>query len=220
MTNEYYKRVKKIWKSKLSANNKHVAHNAFVVPVLITTFGLLNWTINEIQQIDIKTRKILCMTGNFHRNSDIDRLYLKRKNGGRGLKCIKTTYEARIVAARRHLLSQKNTNRYLACVINHEESKLLRVGRELLTNKNIEGNGNWKTSFLSRAYVREVLQIKAESFTNKPLHGYIRKKIIENEDVDQKLTDQWSNNKYISSHFESYLCAIHEQEIGTKDLIY
>ena len=87
-------------------------------------------------------RKILCMTGNFHRNSDIDRLYLKRKNGGRGLMCIKTTYEARIVAARRHLLSKKNTNRYLACVINHEESKLLRVGRELLANKNIVDNHN------------------------------------------------------------------------------
>ena len=64
-----------------------------------------------------------------------------------------------------------------------------------------------------------MLKIKTESFTNKPLHFYIRKN-IENEDVDQKLTDQWSNNKYISSHFEAYTCAIHEQELGTKDLIY
>ena len=160
MTNEYYKRVKKIWKNELAAYNKHVAHNAFAVPVLIPTFGLLNWTINEIEQIDIKTRKILRITGNFHRNSDIDHLYLKRKNGGRGLKCIKTTYEARIVAARRHLLFQRNTNRYLACPINHEESKLLRVGRELLTNKHTEDYDNWKPSFLSRTYVREVLKIK------------------------------------------------------------
>ena len=104
--------------------------------------------------------------GNLHRNSDINRLYLKHKNGGRGLKCLKTTYEARIVAARHHLLSQKNTNRYLACVINHEESKMLKVGRELLVNKNIEDNDSWKPSFLSIRYVREVLKIKAESFTN------------------------------------------------------
>ena len=124
------------------------------------------------------------MTGNFHQNCDIHCLYLKRKNGGRGLKCIKTTYEERIVAARRHLLSQKNTNRYLACVINHEESKLLRVGRELFVNKNIEDNENWKPSFLSKTYVRENLKIKAKSFTNKPLHGYTRKKIMENQDVD------------------------------------
>ena len=220
MANEYYKHVKKIWKSGLSAYNKHVSHNAFPVPVLIPTFGLLNDTANKIEHIDIKTRKILCMTGNFHRNSDIDLIYLKRENGGGGLKCIKTTYEARIIAARRHLLPQKNTNRYLACVINHEESKLLGVGRNLLLDKNIEDNENWKPSFLSRTYVREMLIIKAESFTNKLLHGYIRKKIIEKEDVDQKLTDQWSNNKYISSHFEGYTCAIHEEEIGTKDLIH
>ena len=54
----------------------------------------------------------------------------------------------------------------------------------------------------------------------KPLYGYVRKKIIESEDVDQKLTDQWSNSKHISSHFEAYKCAINEQEIGTKELIY
>ena len=159
-------------------------------------------------------RKIPCVTANFHQNSDIDRLYLKRKSGGRSLKCIKTTYEARIVAARRHLLSQRNTNRYLVCVINNEESKLLRAGRELLTNKNIEDNENWKPGFLSRAYVRKLLKIKDKFFTNKPLHGYIRKKIIENADVDQKLTDQWSKNKYISFHFEAYTRAIHKQEIG------
>ena len=47
VANEYYKRVKKIWKSELSAYNKHVPHNAFTVPVLILTFGLLDWTINE-----------------------------------------------------------------------------------------------------------------------------------------------------------------------------
>ena len=103
-TNEYYKHVKKIWKSGLSAYNKHVFHNAFAVPVLIPTFGLLNYTTNKIEQIDIKTRKILCITGNFHRNSDIGRLYLKRENVVGGLKCIKATYEAKIIAARRHLL--------------------------------------------------------------------------------------------------------------------
>ena len=81
---------------------------------------------------------------------------------------------------------------------------MLRAGGELLANKNIEDNENWKPSFLiSRTYVREVLKIKAKSFTNKPLRGYIKKKIIENEDADQKLTDQWSNNKYISCHFEA-----------------
>ena len=49
VTNQYYKRVKKIWKSEVSAYNKNVTHNAFPVVVLIPTFGLLNWTLNEIK---------------------------------------------------------------------------------------------------------------------------------------------------------------------------
>ena len=103
VTNQYYKCVKKIWKGELSAYSKDVAHNALIAPILIPTFGLLNWTVNEIEQIDIKARNILCMTGYFHQNSGTDRLYLKRKNGGKDFKCIKTIFEARIVAARHHV---------------------------------------------------------------------------------------------------------------------
>ena len=43
--------------------------------------------------------------------------------------------------------------------------------------------------------------------------------IVKIEDVDQKLTDQGSSSKYISSHFEAYTCPIHEQVTGTKDLM-
>ena len=80
--------MRKIWSSELSAYNKHLAHNTFALPVLTLTFGILDRTIREIENLDITTRKILNMTGNFDRNSDIDRLYLPRKNGGRGLKTL------------------------------------------------------------------------------------------------------------------------------------
>ena len=75
---EYFKRVKKIWESELSGYNTYIAHNTFTVLILILKFGLLDWTIEDIEQIDIRTRKMLCMTGNFDQNSDVDRLYLPR----------------------------------------------------------------------------------------------------------------------------------------------
>ena len=62
VTKEYYTRVKRIWNSELSSVNKVKAHNSFAVPVLITTVGILNWTIDEIKEIDIKTRKQLTMS--------------------------------------------------------------------------------------------------------------------------------------------------------------
>ena len=51
-----------IWSSELSVYNKVIARNAFAVPVLIPTICVLDWTIGEIKDIDIKTRKILTLT--------------------------------------------------------------------------------------------------------------------------------------------------------------
>ena len=76
VTNEYKKRVYR------SVYNKHLAHKPFSLPVLTPTFGILNWNICETENLDITTRKILNMTGNFNRNSDIDRSYLPHRKGG------------------------------------------------------------------------------------------------------------------------------------------
>ena len=54
---EYHTRVKRIWNSELSSVNKAIAHNLFAVPVLTLTVGILNWTIDTIKEIDIKTCK-------------------------------------------------------------------------------------------------------------------------------------------------------------------
>ena len=45
VTKEYFTRVRKIWTSELSACNKVIAHNSFVPPVLVPTFGILDWSL-------------------------------------------------------------------------------------------------------------------------------------------------------------------------------
>ena len=82
VSKEYFSRAKTIWLSELSAFNKTIAHNAFATPVITPTIGILDWTIQEIKDIDIRTRKMLSVTGNFHPNSDVDRLYIRRNIGG------------------------------------------------------------------------------------------------------------------------------------------
>ena len=68
--------------------NKVIAHNSFLVPILTTTVGILNWTIDEIKEIDIKTHKQLIMSRYFHPSGDIDKLYLPRGQGRHGIKVI------------------------------------------------------------------------------------------------------------------------------------
>ena len=77
----------------------------FAVPVITPTYGILDWTIQELQDIDIKTRKNLNKTNNFHVNSDMDILYIPRAQGGRGLKSIQIAYESRIITLNQHMES-------------------------------------------------------------------------------------------------------------------
>ena len=221
VTKEYCKRVRKIWASELSVYNKYVAHNAFAVPVLIPKFGILDWTIAEIKQLDIKTRKIMNMTGNFHINSDIDRLYLNRKNGGRGLKSIKTTFECRIISIERRLQLSRNRNKYLSKVIEHENDQLIRVAGELLvgTHINEETTDESTPRQMSQKYQSQCLQEKYNSYSTKVMHGYVNRKLENDNDIDLATSKSWTYDKYITSEFEAYACAIQEQEVGTKYLM-
>ena len=80
-----------------------LTHNTFAFPTITTTVGILEWSIKEINDIDIKTRKILTMTGSLHPKIDVDKLYINRKEGGRGLKLVQILFESRVVALRQYL---------------------------------------------------------------------------------------------------------------------
>ena len=67
VTNEYKRRVRKIWSSNLYSNNKITAHNTFAIPVITPTIGIINWTEQEIRNLDIATRGILTYTGSLHK---------------------------------------------------------------------------------------------------------------------------------------------------------
>ena len=83
---EYFTRVRKTWTYELSVFNKVIAHNSFALPVLVPIFILIpDWSIQDIKNLDINTRKQLTMSGNFYPNSDIDLLYIQRNLSGRGL---------------------------------------------------------------------------------------------------------------------------------------
>ena len=86
VTKEYKKRANRIWRSELNTINKSIAHNSFAVPLITPTIGIFSWTKEEIRRLDVTTRKLLTMNGSFHQSSDMNRIYAKRKQGGRGPK--------------------------------------------------------------------------------------------------------------------------------------
>ena len=129
--NEYFNRVRKIWKSEVYSRNKVMAHNIFAVPVFTLTFGILDWTREEVHNIDTRTRKILTCTGNYHKNSRVDMLYTKREVGGRGLNSIFDVFVIRMTSITEHLKSTSESNKYIKLVVQHEKERLGRVSTSL-----------------------------------------------------------------------------------------
>ena len=92
------------------------------------------------------------MAGSFHPNSNVDRLYMTRVNGGRGLRNIRTLYESRIISLRKHLLRNANRNEILGYVSDCEQAYIVRVGNELLINNDITETRDTKPKSIGRKY--------------------------------------------------------------------
>ena len=85
ITSEYVRRVKKLCRSKLNGGNMISGINAWAVSVLRYSAGIVDWTVEELVSMDRRTRKMLAMNGCMHTRNNIARLYLPRKEIGRGL---------------------------------------------------------------------------------------------------------------------------------------
>ena len=64
--------------------NKTRAINTYVLPVISYPAGMITWPKEEIEAIDVKTRKFLTMHRGFHTKVSSLRLYTKQKEGGQG----------------------------------------------------------------------------------------------------------------------------------------
>ena len=74
---EYFRRVKKILKSKLNGGNTIKAINSRAVSIIRYGAGIVDWTKEELQEMDWKTRKLLIINRALHPQ--------KRLEGGRGM---------------------------------------------------------------------------------------------------------------------------------------
>ena len=96
VSKEYIRRLRKVLKSKLNGGNLVHRVNAWAVSLLRYSAAFVSWRKSELEAIDRKTRKLFTIYGALHPKSDVDRLYITRKEGGRGLISIKDCVEVAI----------------------------------------------------------------------------------------------------------------------------
>ena len=93
---EYLRRKRKLLETKLSSRNLIKGINTWAVPQVRYCGPFLKWTREELKQIEQRTRKLMTMHKALHHRDDVDRLYVSRKEGGRGLASIEDTVDASI----------------------------------------------------------------------------------------------------------------------------
>ena len=82
ITKEYKRRVRKVLETKLNAENMIKGINIWAVSLIRYSAAFLDWTKEEKQGIDWKTRKLITMHRGLHQKSNTNRIYIPRKEGG------------------------------------------------------------------------------------------------------------------------------------------
>ncbi|XP_066928605.1 uncharacterized protein [Clytia hemisphaerica] len=216
---EYFTRIKKILKTELNSKNTITAINAYAVPALSYGFQIVDWSITELEAIDRSTRTLLHQYHLMHHQSDILRIYLPRKSGGRGLVNITNHYKKTIINFSHYL---KNTNEPLLQAVSNWQ--LIR-GQKSIHAKAVQyceelNIDHQQTQTLSKLQIKQTIKKQyIESMTNsllqKPLHGQHFRQ-LQQPHIDSTKSNLWLKSSTLKRSTESTICAIQEQSITTK----
>ena len=189
---EYFRRLKLILKSKLHGLNKILAINTWASAIMRYTGGIVSWSKTELERLDRKTRKKMTMYGALHPKSDVDRLYLKRKRGGRGLIGCKRCVEAEL----------NNVGWY---VKNSAEPLLQEVKKG--------GVIECEDSVNKAEFKRKVIDETEQRWMEKRMYGQFNREI--SEDMDKEGSWKWLSKGDLKPETEALICAAQEQALRT-----
>ncbi|KAL1449546.1 hypothetical protein WDU94_002041 [Cyamophila willieti] len=174
---EYFRRLRLILRFELHGKNKIDAANSLAVPVIDYSFGIIEWTQEELRKLDTKTRKCLTMNQMLHPRSDVSRLYIPRRNGGRGLRNIFDAHEMAILRMGKYINSANENDKILKLIY--------QCMSESVTQKTIINKAERLKSQLN---IEDTNMMSIKNYKNKVKQAYIKR----NEEEWRKKTIAWA----------------------------
>ena len=119
---EYLRRTRKLLETKLNSRSLIKGINTWAVPLVRYSGPFLKWTRDELKQMDQRTRKLMTMHKALHPRDDVDRLYVSRKEGGRGLASSEDSVDASIQRLKDYI--QKHEGGLITATRNETENTM------------------------------------------------------------------------------------------------
>ena len=183
--------------AELSAKNKIQAIGSLAVTVLSYSFGIVKWHQKELQKLDRKTRKLLTIHGQHHPKADVDRLYVPRKQGGRGLMQLEAVHAAEITKLVEYVHRKEDPPIQVVRTNQHDtDSAVLQTARCLKTKVQKE----------TRKMKISIAEKTKERWHGKRMNGQLPR------NLDEKLVDieqsyRWLKSGDIKGETESTIVA-------------
>ena len=193
ITKEYKLRQRLILKSKLNGRNKVTVINTWAVAIFRYGAGIIPWKASDLKDLYRKSRKTMAIYGGLHPNSDVYRLYVKRKEGGRGL-----------ISVEQCIREDENS---LGFLVTNSNKNLIRGVSAAETINTRE------TKTIVKFKKQKAKKLK-EKWREKRMHGQFITEMTEK--ADQEKTWQWLSRGDLKIGTGVLLGAAQEQAIRTK----
>ena len=198
---EYLKRLRAILKADLTAKNTVVSIGSFAMPVLRYGFGVLRWTVAELKSMDTKTRKVLAKAKFHHPRSSTHRLYIARKDGGRGLVGVVDCHRQECTKLAEYV--EKATDPLVGIVRQMESRRV----HGLMSWVRVHGKGG-TTESINEEHVSELLKLR--------MQGQFFSQTAALPAANKPESDEWLHTSHLRFETESLICAAQEQALATK----
>ena len=216
-------KLRKLLETELNARNLFQAINESILPPISYSFGIVNWTEEELKGHDTQIRKMLHMYRVFQLKSDIDRLYLPTDKGGRGLISVWDTFQSTTCRIA-HAFTNTQNPILRQCITTEQKclfSNLTRA-KKCMANLNPELPQNFhdkqvmaQARIMAREIRTELVKAHENAYHSKLQHGaYVR--LLEENEADVKQSMAWLRKCHIDAHTEGVVCAAQELAIITK----
>lgn len=171
-----------------------------------------------MKQLDRKTRKLLTSYGQLHPRADIDRLYVARREGGRGLRQLEMTYQMSMISLAKYLdaSEDKDVVRHIVQLENSNKVTSIRdIARKIqqqipeTTERDLEGQ---EVSHNAASALKGELKQK---WLTKAMHGQFAR-LTDKQTTDSSATYAWLVGGRVKGETEALISAAQDQALRTK----